>query len=193
MRAMHMKRYTKHLRTMAFALLLVLGAGCSNPSKDLENFNDQISLSNKRLAKAAWEVRKTLAPLDPTNTSGATIKLDKDGRAYEAWDAQKKFLELVKTIQNERKAIKVPPGQTAADLHKAYDEFLKGQERIAKEEFAQMIGWAERRNLPNTERWDKIRNLFQQVQSREGEDMKKLNDAHSKFAEAAGMKLVQTR
>lgn len=188
-----MNRHRKHLRTLAFALLLVAWAGCSNPGKELENFNDQIAQSNKRLAKAAWEVRKALSPLDPTNTSGATIKYDKDGRAYEVREAHSKLLDLVKAIQEERKAVKVPKVQTAEDLHKAYDEFLKGQRRIVEEDFARMVQLAEARSLPSADRWAKMQTLFQQVQSRENEDMKKVSEAHNKFAEGVGMKLVQTR
>jgi ribosome-binding protein aMBF1 (putative translation factor) len=183
---MTMKRNAKHIRTVAFALLLVAWAGCNSPS--MQEFNDQIAQSNKRLATETWAFRATVSPL----SEGKPVKVDKDGAASEVRAAHDKLRRLVKEIQEERKKVKVPKAPAAEELHKAYDQYLKSVERIVTEQFSQIVQLAENRAMQPADKWSKIQAITSAIQKSENDDLQKLRSAQTKFAEAVSMNLVQT-
>src|SRR5262249_10857338 len=108
----------KRVRTAALALALAVVAGCGGA--DVPRFNDQIAESNKKLAKAAVEFKGTLAPLGKDQK----INLNAVKNSHDS------LVALVKEIREERKRVKVPSAKGAEELHKAYDAFLDGQQRI---------------------------------------------------------------
>lgn len=181
-----MKPNAKHVRTIAFALLLAAGAGCGQ-SVNLVSFNDQIAQSNKKLAQETWAFRQVIFPL----SEDKAVKIDKDGAAYEVRAAYEKLLKTVKEIREERKKVKVPKVESAEALHKAYDDYLKGVELIVTQEFAKIVQLAEVRGLQSSAKWTKIQTVFFEIQRRDNDAMQELQASHQKFAEAVSMKLVQ--
>jgi len=176
-----MKRNVKVIRTAAFALLPVFWAGCAlGKDAELVKFNDQIVASNKKLAQAAWEFRSAIIPLSNNQPANATA----------VKNAHDKLVATVKEIKEARKTVKPPEGQAPEALHKAYDQFLKGQERLVEGQFASIVRYVENRTMPTADKWANIQKLIAEIQSAEQSDFGKVQEAQNKYAEGVSMKLV---
>src|SRR5262245_11413856 len=141
-----MSRNAKYLRAAALGLTLVVVAGCTSQGTELVRFNDRISDSNRRLKKGAEEFRQAILPM--SNKQPANVNQIKS--------AHENLLTTVKEIREERKKIKPPQVDAAEKLHKAYDAYLDGQQRMVETEFLTVVRYAETKNLSVTEKWEKI-------------------------------------
>jgi hypothetical protein len=172
----------KRLGAASLSLLLLALVGCGSKGGSVRDFNDQMVRSNKRLAKAAWDFRATLTPLEK----------DKACDPVAVREAYAHVKAVLKEVKEDRKQLKIPttiPG--AEDMHKAYDVFLEKQEQIVDQDFVRIIAWSETATLSPGQRWDKITNVLSEIQTKESADITKLADAQYKFSTSAGMRLVQ--
>jgi hypothetical protein len=173
---------TEHarLRTLGFALLLVVLAGCTSYNKDVMRFNDHMAQSNKKLASAAYEFRQTFAPLGRNEfVDAAPVKA-----AYQDVRA------VLSQIREERSKLKYPKNPALDAMNDAYEAFLDGQERIVDQDFPRIIAWVEAVNLTPANKWEKIGQEFTRIQDKERADYQKLFDAQQKFAVDVDMKLI---
>src|SRR5262249_52025481 len=155
-------------------------AGCRNRVKSME-FDDFMVRSNRKLAKAALEFKKTLpgetGALDPVATRNAYDKL-KDAMA----EIRKDMQETVG-----------PRGVRGDAMRKAYTSFLDGQESLINNEFKDIVGLVEDRDINPTERSLKIAVLLTKISIADAAALNDLKATNKTFAEYYLMKIVSNR
>jgi hypothetical protein len=181
-----MRRPVKVGTTAGLALVLIAMVGCkANPGREMANFNDEIAASNKKIAKASFDFRASFVPLASNQPVDEAV----------CKNAYNNVLDVIKKVREDWKKLEVPPsgGDEAKALHKAYDEFLDGQQKIVEDQFAAIPKLTENKTMAMKLKWDTIQSLITKIQEREQNDRRKLEEAQGKVASSYNLKLVPER
>jgi hypothetical protein len=169
---MRRKKLVRPVLLGAFALSMVAVIGCAG---EAVRFNNTIAGYNKRLNEAGTKFGKAIAPA----AKGLAVNVGEAKAAY----------QQVKTVVNEVKAefaaLKVPSGASAKKMADAYAQFLKGQEHMVNNDFAQIMTMVESGKVDQ----GRFNGLLLQVSQREQGDLAALQAAQREFAKEHGIRL----
>lgn len=142
-------------------------------------FSDAMANANKKLHDAGFNFGKSIRPAI-------------DGGAKEAADAENALKETAKVlaaVQADMKALKVPNLPLAREFYNAHQEFLKGQETMVKNDFAQVLAVVKDPSLKPADKMAKIQKVVEEVVKAENLELVKLQKAQKDFADKVGITL----
>lgn len=171
--------------TVGFGLVLASLAGCESDSSKLTRFNDQMALSNRKLASGAWEMRELILPL----SRSTPVDIDSVRSSH---NSMKNILaEIRKEQARDKDEMKKLPA--LEEFRKAYSDYLDAMEQIIEQDYTLIVRWIEVPNLPPPDKWAKIQGEMGKIQEKDRLAMSKLQEAQTKFSNDVSMRLVQSR
>ena len=156
------------------ALSLLVLAGCSQGPL---GFNNAIANANKQLEQAGQKFGQALRNYLEGRGDIAAVR-----RSYE--DVKK----TVEDVKSDMKSLRVPESAEAKAFYDAHQEFLKGQEQMVNNEFAEIMKIVEGPD-PLAAKQQRIRDLLERIGAQEEQDLAKLQAAQRAFATKHGIKL----
>ncbi|MCA9029952.1 MAG: hypothetical protein KDA66_04040 [Planctomycetaceae bacterium] len=134
-------------------------------------FNNAMSNANKRLSKAGYNFGVTLAPIfNGTEFDGKKAKEQLD-----------EIKEVLDQVNNDMKALRIPDSDEARALYEAHQQFLKGQKKMLRNEFADLLEIASDDTLTNEAKKQKLGEILEEVGKIEKKDLTRLQEAQRAF------------
>jgi hypothetical protein len=160
------------LVTTIFFGLTVLQSGCTfNPAV---RFNNAIVAGTEKLHKAGESFGRAAAAALNSGKESDFAKLD---ASYD--DAQK----VLQNVKADIKALTVPPGQAAKELHAAAVDFFEQEGRRLDQDFREIKGIVKDTSLRPAQKQKRIQEVLERADKIEKNHLSWLNDAQRKFAQ----------
>ena len=165
----------------AFKSVVVLGSlvavtGCGKSSV---TFNNSLSEANQRIAKAgeAWGL-------------AAAEAIDGDPSSIQRFKAAQQSLQTVLAdVKADMQALQVPDSPTAKRLYEAHQQFLRGQEEIMNNQFAEIGRLVEDTSVAPEAKAQRFMELAMQAEQIESRDLVPLQQVQRQFASENGFQL----
>jgi hypothetical protein len=167
-----MRRHLPRLLLVGFILMLGFDTGCKPPPLKT-TFNKRMALNNKKLAAAAWNMRKAMEPLS----------MNKDIDISQAQSSYKSMENLITELKVKYEDTAIPYGSdNSATLLDAYKEFLEAEEKILRNHLKAALEIALQSGQDRKERWRLILAEFDEASAKEKSALSKLKTAQEAFA-----------
>ena len=174
-----------HHRILSLLLaggLLLFFVGTAQAQDDMADalkFNEAIVNANKRLEMIGEKF-------------GRQIAMALSGKPNDIANVKKGYAEVqkvLKSVQADMKKLadEIPDSAEAKEFYQAHQKFLKGQERMVKVEFQQIVDVVSDTTLDADEKLEKIKEILVSVEKIEQADLKVLQAAQRKFAKKHGI------
>lgn len=150
---------------------LTVAAGCKEQLTPLA-LNNHAAASNRKIARAATEMRTQLLPL----RTGKNVPAGQVRSAYE---------NLRRTVADIRaETDKVGPDflPQAANFYNFYQGYLAGQERLVQEEFSKILQAVDGQGTP-VQKWNAILPILARIDKADAEDLGRLREAQKGLAQ----------
>ena len=160
---------------------LVCSLAITGFNRDAISFNNALSEANRRIAKGgeAWATAAVAA----MSGGQAAVK-----RFEAAEDELRKVLDDVKA---DVRKLEVPVSPTARRLYKAHQQFLRGQDEIISNQFAEISKLIADQTTPQEAKLRSFVELAQQAERREMQDLVPLQQAQREFAQENGFRIQE--
>jgi hypothetical protein len=160
--------------------VVVLLPGCYR--SPAVRFNDTIVEGTQKLHKAGEAFGRTVSA---ALSSGNENDFRKMEAAYE--DAQK----VLKRVRDDIKALRVPPGKAAKELHKDALEFFDQEERRLVHDFEGIMRVVKDKQLRPGDKHKRIMDILTEAKKIEDAHIAWLKDTQRKFAEENHLKIKE--